>query len=88
MDAVAAYRRETAGEAGIAAAVEAEPVAEPPPVSVVREGYSTDTPEPDWIAEEDLLVPSGALIDEDEEADAVAAEPPAAELAAAEESAC
>ncbi len=60
------------------AAVEPEPAPEPPPVSVVREGYSTDTPEPDWIAEEDLLVPSGALIDEDEDEDeeVVAAEQP------------
>jgi hypothetical protein len=39
-DAMAAYREEVAADAA----------------PVVRVGYSTATPEPDWIAEEDLLV--------------------------------
>ncbi|HEV7199545.1 MAG TPA: hypothetical protein VGO32_01945 [Candidatus Limnocylindria bacterium] len=39
-DAIAAYRDEVAADAA----------------PVVRVGYSTATPEPDWIAEEDLLV--------------------------------
>jgi nicotinate-nucleotide--dimethylbenzimidazole phosphoribosyltransferase len=81
-DALAAYRRETTGKGPIGATEEIEQEVESPPVSVVREGYSTDTPEPDWIAEEDLLVPSGALTD-----DEGAAEQPAAVVGSAQESA-
>jgi hypothetical protein len=36
-----------------------EEEAQEPPVSIIRPGYSTDTPEPDWIAEEDLIVSTG-----------------------------
>ncbi len=59
-DAVAAYRRETADDGDTDAAVATEPESDVAPVSVVRAGYNTDTPEPDWIAEEDLLVPGAA----------------------------
>ncbi len=37
----------------------AEAVDEPAAVSIVRPGYNTDTPEPDWIAEEDLIISAG-----------------------------
>jgi nicotinate-nucleotide--dimethylbenzimidazole phosphoribosyltransferase len=76
-DAVAAYRRDVESdtdERGSASpldeAVEEPEVAEAPafeapaieaPVPVVRPGYSTETPEPDWIAEEDLIVGAGSL---------------------------
>ncbi len=36
-----------------------EAVTETAVVSIVRPGYSTDTPEPDWIAEEDLIILAG-----------------------------
>jgi hypothetical protein len=39
-----------------------EDEAKEPPVSIIRPGYSTDTPEPDWIAEEDLIVSTGENI--------------------------
>jgi nicotinate-nucleotide--dimethylbenzimidazole phosphoribosyltransferase len=54
-----------------AAVLAPEPVIEPEPappparepeaasLSVVPSGYSTDTPEPDWIAEEDLIISAG-----------------------------
>ncbi|HET9498504.1 MAG TPA: hypothetical protein VFP83_09285 [Candidatus Limnocylindria bacterium] len=71
-DAVAAYRRDTETDPdepqiasvsepeieSVAVAPEATDVTETP-VPVVRFGYSTDTPEPDWIAEEDLIISAG-----------------------------
>lgn len=52
-DAIAAYRDEVAADAA----------------PVVRAGYSTATPEPDWIAEEDLIV-IGAAFETDDALDA------------------
>jgi len=65
-EALAAYNEELATPVMEPPATEEAPAMEPPPAETpvpatkpvfVRPGYTTDTPEPDWIAEEDLVVP-------------------------------
>ena len=64
-EALAAYNEELATPVMERPAPEESPMEPPPaetPVPVtmpvfVRPGYTTETPEPDWIAEEDLVVP-------------------------------
>jgi hypothetical protein len=64
-EALAAYNEELATPVMEPPAPEESPMEPPPaetPVPVtmpvfVRPGYTTETPEPDWIAEEDLVVP-------------------------------
>jgi len=64
-EALAAYNQELATPvmeppASEGSAIEAPASEAPVPVTMpvfVRPGYTTETPEPDWIAEEDLIVP-------------------------------
>jgi hypothetical protein len=69
-DAVAAYRDDVETDAETRSPPQAQieedeepPVAQEPieevPMAISRPGYSTATPEPDWIAEEDLIVAAG-----------------------------
>ncbi len=60
-DAIAAYRDEVAADTA----------------PVVRAGYSTATPEPDWIAEEDLVVIAAPIEDDSPEAPLQTKEPEA-----------
>lgn len=62
-DAIAAYRDEVAADVA----------------PVVRAGYSTATPEPDWIAEEDLVVIAAPVPDDLRAANLGASEPEAIE---------
>jgi hypothetical protein len=69
-EALAAYNQELSGQVMEPPATEGSasepPSAETPRVPAtmpvfVRPGYTTETPEPDWIAEEDLVVPVSRL---------------------------